>query len=327
MEDKSSKSGKASSVSSKSTSSRSSASDAAARARVSFAERELAMKKEIARLEAEKATLEATLEALQAEKEAAATQAEAKILEAAAEVGEYHDSKSSSDTPLTVQERTNEYVKDQRGGPPPQGGIPQSSSGSRRSSEEKGLETTKATSGLAELQREVILLQKRKAELEISKIEMEKENLNMQNIVLQYKINKLAQDGLITLQPVGEEAALWSCPVEDRIHHAGMDGLLRNCATGCRVDEAFTMDDLVDSISADTSGLRCGHVQLRIVFITPLMCGWRECAMACWIYIATVTKGGGAVDLSRDRAGHCRLGWCYNRGYARDVIVDRYDCG
>ncbi|ROI15747.1 hypothetical protein DPX16_23243 [Anabarilius grahami] len=48
-----------------------------------------------------------------------------------------------------------------------------------------------------------------------------------------------------------------------------MDGLLRNCATGCRVDEAFTMDDLVDPISADTSGLRCGHVQLRIVFITP----------------------------------------------------------
>ncbi|ROL50814.1 hypothetical protein DPX16_15058 [Anabarilius grahami] len=48
-----------------------------------------------------------------------------------------------------------------------------------------------------------------------------------------------------------------------------MDGLLMNCATGCRVDEAFTMDDLVDSISADTSGLRCGHVQLRIVFITP----------------------------------------------------------
>ncbi|ROI15626.1 hypothetical protein DPX16_22735 [Anabarilius grahami] len=63
-------------------------------------------------------------------------------------------------------------------------------------------------------------------------------------------------------------------PVEDRIHHAGMDGLLRNCATGCRVDEAFTMDDLVDSISADTSGLRCGHVQLRIVFITPV---WTVC--------------------------------------------------
>ncbi|ROI69421.1 hypothetical protein DPX16_14361 [Anabarilius grahami] len=63
-------------------------------------------------------------------------------------------------------------------------------------------------------------------------------------------------------------------PVEDRIHHAGMDGLLRNCATGCRVDEAFTMDDLVDSISADTSGLRCGRVQLRIVFITPV---WTVC--------------------------------------------------
>ncbi|ROL45691.1 5-hydroxytryptamine receptor 3A [Anabarilius grahami] len=62
----------------------------------------------------------------------------------------------------------------------------------------------------------------------------------------------------------------WNKRVEDRIHHAGMDGLLRNCATGCRVDEAFTMDDLVDSISADTSGLRCGHVQLRIVFITPV---------------------------------------------------------
>ncbi|ROI26621.1 hypothetical protein DPX16_21564 [Anabarilius grahami] len=63
-------------------------------------------------------------------------------------------------------------------------------------------------------------------------------------------------------------------PVEDRIHHAGMDGLRRNCATGCRVDEAFKMDDLVDSISADTSGLRCGHVQLRIVFITPV---WTVC--------------------------------------------------
>ncbi|ROL46723.1 hypothetical protein DPX16_12616 [Anabarilius grahami] len=65
----------------------------------------------------------------------------------------------------------------------------------------------------------------------------------------------------------------WFLPVEDRIHHAGMDGLLRNCATGCRVDEAFTMDDLVDSITADTSGLCCGHVQLRIVFITPRQTG------------------------------------------------------
>ncbi|ROL48347.1 hypothetical protein DPX16_21833 [Anabarilius grahami] len=49
-----------------------------------------------------------------------------------------------------------------------------------------------------------------------------------------------------------------------------MDSFLRNSATGCRVDEAFTMDDLVDSISADTSGLRCGHVQLRIIFIMPV---------------------------------------------------------
>ncbi|ROL53207.1 hypothetical protein DPX16_11633 [Anabarilius grahami] len=71
----------------------------------------------------------------------------------------------------------------------------------------------------------------------------------------------------ITLDPA--ECAVHFHPVEDRIHHVGMDGLLRNCATGCPVDEAFTMDDLVDSISADTSGLRCGHVQLRIVFITP----------------------------------------------------------
>ncbi|ROL53182.1 hypothetical protein DPX16_21115 [Anabarilius grahami] len=78
----------------------------------------------------------------------------------------------------------------------------------------------------------------------------------------------------VTLVNPNPRAALWSCPVEDRIHHAGMDGLLRNCATGCRVDEAFTMDDLVDSISADTSGLRCGHVQLRIVFITPV---WTVC--------------------------------------------------
>ncbi|ROL45265.1 hypothetical protein DPX16_17876 [Anabarilius grahami] len=54
-------------------------------------------------------------------------------------------------------------------------------------------------------------------------------------------------------------------PVEDRIHHASMDGLLRNCATGCRVDDVFTMDDLVDSISADTSGLRCGRVMAPVL--------------------------------------------------------------
>ena len=57
-------------------------------------------------------------------------------------------------------------------------------------------------------------------------------------------------------------------PVEDRIHHTGMDGLLRSCATGCCVDEAFTMDDLVDSISADTSGLRCGRVKAPVLGLT-----------------------------------------------------------
>ncbi len=56
--------------------------------------------------------------------------------------------------------------------------------------------------------------------------------------------------------------------VEDWIHHAGMDGLLRSCATGCRVDEAFPMDDLVDSISADTSGLRCGRVKAQVLDLT-----------------------------------------------------------
>ena len=57
-------------------------------------------------------------------------------------------------------------------------------------------------------------------------------------------------------------------PVEDRIHHTGMDGVLWNCATGCRVDEAFTVDGLVDSISADTLGLRCGHVKAQVLDLT-----------------------------------------------------------
>ena len=59
------------------------------------------------------------------------------------------------------------------------------------------------------------------------------------------------------ISPMGLQQSKYFHPVEDRIHHTGMDGLLRSCATGCCVDEAFTMDDLVDSISADTSGLRC----------------------------------------------------------------------
>ncbi|ROI15272.1 hypothetical protein DPX16_12824 [Anabarilius grahami] len=72
-----------------------------------------------------------------------------------------------------------------------------------------------------------------------------------------------------------------------------MDGLLRNCATGCRVDEAFTMDDLVDSISADTSGLRCVHAQLRIVFITPVGSGSRlETILADDTHTQTWSTGG-----------------------------------
>ncbi|XP_057196860.1 nectin-2 isoform X4 [Triplophysa rosa] len=69
---------------------------------------------------------------------------------------------------------------------------------SRYSSEDRGSET-----GLAELQRDVLLLQKRKAELEISKLEMEKENLKLQNIILQHKINTLAHEGIIL--PKSEE--------------------------------------------------------------------------------------------------------------------------
>lgn len=67
-------------------------------------------------------------------------------------------------------------------------------------------EPQELSSGLPELQREVLLLQKRKAVLEISKLEMEKENL--QNIILQNKINKLAQEGLITVQPISEDKHL-----------------------------------------------------------------------------------------------------------------------
>ncbi|ROL47949.1 hypothetical protein DPX16_21816 [Anabarilius grahami] len=67
--------------------------------------------------------------------------------------------------------------------------------------------------------------------------------------------------------------------VEDRIHHAGMDGLLRNCATGCRVDDVFTMDDLVDSISADTSGLRCGRFTFPVCVIS---CSRVFVPVCCW---------------------------------------------
>ena len=48
--------------------------------------------------------------------------------------------------------------------------------------------------------------------------------------------------------------------VEDR-SYAGMEiSLLRISADGCRVDEAFTGESLVDTISADTSGMCCGRV-------------------------------------------------------------------
>ena len=49
---------------------------------------------------------------------------------------------------------------------------------------------------------------------------------------------------------------------------------------GCRVDEAFTGDDLVDSISADTSGLRCGRVKVQVLGLTWIRPGsilnWME---------------------------------------------------
>ncbi|XDV39484.1 hypothetical protein PO909_008728 [Leuciscus waleckii] len=47
---------------------------------------------------------------------------------------------------------------------------------------------------------------------------------------------------------------------EDR-SHAGMEtSLLRISADGCCVDEDFTGESLVDTISADTSGMCCGRV-------------------------------------------------------------------
>ncbi|ROL43989.1 Calcium-activated chloride channel regulator 3A-1 [Anabarilius grahami] len=84
------------------------------------------------------------------------------------------------------------------------------------------------------------------------------------------------------------------------------DGLLRNCGTGCRVDEAFTMDDLVDSISADTSGLRCGRVQLRIAFITPgrvVVVSWRRSLVSAGYGPETVDYG-----KPRDKQTHTAKG-------------------
>ena len=86
----------------------------AAQARVSFATKELEIKKERARLQAEALTLDATLEALHVEEEAAAANAEAEILEAAAAVEE--DLRSIAHSPpsrQSINSRISEYVQDQ----------------------------------------------------------------------------------------------------------------------------------------------------------------------------------------------------------------------
>ncbi len=80
----------------------------AARARATFAEREIAIK-------VDKARLEANLEALYLEKEAAAASAEAEILEAAAEFEdeELYDRKSHSSSARSTEKHVCDYVKHQ----------------------------------------------------------------------------------------------------------------------------------------------------------------------------------------------------------------------
>ena len=80
----------------------------AARARVEFAEREIAIK-------VDKARLDANLEALHLEKEAAAAIAKAEILEAAAEHKgkDFHSGKSYLASGQGTQERVSDHVKDQ----------------------------------------------------------------------------------------------------------------------------------------------------------------------------------------------------------------------
>ncbi|XP_062861153.1 C-X-C chemokine receptor type 5 [Trichomycterus rosablanca] len=84
----------------------------AAHARAAFAQQELEIKKQKARLALEKASLEASLQALGLEKTAAAANAEPKVLEAAAEM-ECEDmlSPRSGVTPLEVQQWTETYVE------------------------------------------------------------------------------------------------------------------------------------------------------------------------------------------------------------------------
>lgn len=55
------------------------------------------------------------------------------------------------------------------------------------------------------LQREVLLLQKQKLELEIGNLKIERNNLNKQSILLQHKLDKLA----------GEEITLTVTPIEE----------------------------------------------------------------------------------------------------------------
>lgn len=114
---------KAASVSSSKSSSKSSVASAAAKARakaeaartrVTFAQKELELKKQRAKLDLEKATLQADLEALELEKAAAAANAEAEVLEAAVET-EYEDMRSarSGISPQTIRQRTKAYLEHQ----------------------------------------------------------------------------------------------------------------------------------------------------------------------------------------------------------------------
>ncbi|ROL42488.1 hypothetical protein DPX16_9611 [Anabarilius grahami] len=55
---------------------------------------------------------------------------------------------------------------------------------------------------------------------------------------------------------------------------------------GCRVDEAFTVEDLVDSISADTSELRCGRVKAQILGLTWIRLTTRHLPVYASLFIA-----------------------------------------
>ncbi|CAI5671390.1 unnamed protein product [Oreochromis niloticus] len=86
----------------------------AARTRATFAQRELEIKKQKAKLDLEKATLEADLEALELEKAAAVAVAEAEVLEAAAGIDcdDIHSNRSGI-SPLSIKQQTEAYLEDQ----------------------------------------------------------------------------------------------------------------------------------------------------------------------------------------------------------------------